>query len=94
MTWYNGERLHSALDYVSPAEYEGALWRSKEQTPRPALTKITGSLRNSGQLRVCGRGVRAGPSGQPGPLSEASGRIRTDATMTWRRPVGEEGSCA
>ncbi|MEU0378816.1 IS3 family transposase [Streptomyces cyaneofuscatus] len=36
ITWYNGERLHSALDYVSPAEYEGALWRSKEQTPRPA----------------------------------------------------------
>ncbi|MET8940324.1 integrase core domain-containing protein [Streptomyces rubiginosohelvolus] len=20
ITWYNGERLHSALDYVSPAE--------------------------------------------------------------------------
>ncbi|MFC9177875.1 IS3 family transposase [Streptomyces sp. CS065A] len=36
ITWYNGERLHSALDYVSPAEYEGALRRSKEQTPRPA----------------------------------------------------------
>ncbi|WP_334662737.1 IS3 family transposase [Streptomyces cyaneofuscatus] len=36
ITWYNGERLHSALDYVSPTEYEGALWRSKEQTPRPA----------------------------------------------------------
>ncbi|MGC4930948.1 hypothetical protein [Streptomyces sp. DT117] len=36
MTWYNGERLHSALEYVSPAEYEGALRRSKEQTPHSA----------------------------------------------------------
>ncbi|MFE9381212.1 hypothetical protein [Streptomyces sp. NPDC006855] len=36
MTWYNGERLHSALEYVSPAEYGGALRRSKEQIPRPA----------------------------------------------------------
>ncbi|MDA4888383.1 hypothetical protein PFZ55_15950 [Streptomyces sp. MS2A] len=36
MTWYNEERLHSALDYVPPAEYEEAFWRSQEQTPQSA----------------------------------------------------------
>ncbi|MFJ7063624.1 IS3 family transposase [Streptomyces microflavus] len=36
ITWYNEERLHSALDYVPPAEYEGAFWRSQEQTPQSA----------------------------------------------------------
>ncbi|MFE0201170.1 hypothetical protein ACFW0I_36280 [[Kitasatospora] papulosa] len=35
-TWYNEERLHSALDYVPPAEYEQAFWRSQEQTPQSA----------------------------------------------------------
>ncbi|GGT67666.1 putative transposase for insertion sequence element IS986/IS6110 [Streptomyces purpureus] len=36
ITWYNEERLHSALDYVPPAEYEEAFWRSQEQTPLSA----------------------------------------------------------
>ncbi|WP_079102944.1 integrase core domain-containing protein [Streptomyces sp. TP-A0356] len=27
VTWYNEERLHSALDYVPPAEYERDWWR-------------------------------------------------------------------
>ncbi|WP_405696664.1 DDE-type integrase/transposase/recombinase [Streptomyces sp. NBC_01185] len=36
ITWYNEECLHSAPDYVPPAEYEGAFWRSKEQTPQSA----------------------------------------------------------
>ncbi|MGW1290103.1 hypothetical protein ACWD4N_42460 [Streptomyces sp. NPDC002586] len=36
MTWYNEERLHSALAYVPPAEYEEAFWRSQEQTPQSA----------------------------------------------------------
>nr|WP_236245665.1 IS3 family transposase [Streptomyces sp. CC210A] len=36
ITWYNEERLHSALDYVLPAEYEEAFWRSQEQTPQSA----------------------------------------------------------
>ncbi|XQE84993.1 IS3 family transposase [Streptomyces microflavus] len=36
ITWYNEERLHSALDYVPPAEYEEAFWRSHEQTPQSA----------------------------------------------------------
>ncbi|MFE1047605.1 integrase core domain-containing protein [Streptomyces olivaceus] len=36
ITWYNEERLHSALDYVPPAEYEEALWRSQEQTSQSA----------------------------------------------------------
>ncbi|MER8003441.1 IS3 family transposase [Streptomyces sp. NPDC095613] len=33
-TWYNEERLHSALDYVPPAEYEQAFRRSQEQAPQ------------------------------------------------------------
>ncbi|MEU9932712.1 IS3 family transposase [Streptomyces anulatus] len=36
ITWYNEERLHSALDYVPPAEYEEAFWRSHEQIPKSA----------------------------------------------------------
>ncbi|MER5686212.1 integrase core domain-containing protein, partial [Streptomyces sp. NPDC002205] len=36
ITWYNEERLHSALDYVPPAEYEHDFWRSQEQVPQPA----------------------------------------------------------
>jgi putative transposase len=36
VTWYNEERLHSALDYVPPAEYEEAFWRSQEHTPQSA----------------------------------------------------------
>ncbi|MFJ6635916.1 integrase core domain-containing protein [Streptomyces sp. NPDC091376] len=36
VTWHNEERLHSALDYVPPAEYEEAFWRSQEQTPQSA----------------------------------------------------------
>ncbi|WP_107069852.1 IS3 family transposase [Streptomyces sp. CNQ431] len=36
ITWYNEERLHSAFDYVPPAEYEEAFWRSQEQTPQSA----------------------------------------------------------
>jgi putative transposase len=30
VAWYNEERLHSALDYVPPAEYERDYWRSQE----------------------------------------------------------------
>ncbi|WP_327328993.1 integrase core domain-containing protein [Streptomyces sp. NBC_01208] len=36
ITWYNDECPHSALDYVPPAEYEGAFWRGNEQTPQSA----------------------------------------------------------
>ncbi|MDN3028106.1 IS3 family transposase [Streptomyces sp. S.PB5] len=36
VTWYNEERLHSALDYVPPAEYERDFWRSQEHTPQSA----------------------------------------------------------
>ncbi|MET7520662.1 integrase core domain-containing protein [Streptomyces sp. NPDC005373] len=36
VTWYNEERLHSALDYVPPAEYERDFWQSQEQTPQSA----------------------------------------------------------
>lgn len=36
ITWYNEERLHSALDYVSAAEYEEAFWQSQEETPQSA----------------------------------------------------------
>ncbi|MFD8766616.1 transposase [Streptomyces mirabilis] len=36
VTWYNEERLHSALDYVPPAEYERDFWHRQEQTPQSA----------------------------------------------------------
>ncbi|WP_443053040.1 IS3 family transposase [Streptomyces sp. FXJ1.172] len=36
VTWYNEERLHSALDYVPPAEYERDWWRQQEVTQQPA----------------------------------------------------------
>ncbi|MEU6510914.1 integrase core domain-containing protein [Streptomyces sp. NPDC046942] len=36
VTWYNEERLHSALDYVPPAEYERDWWRQQEATQQPA----------------------------------------------------------
>jgi transposase InsO family protein len=36
ITWYNEERLRSALDHVPPAEYEEAFWRSREQVPQSA----------------------------------------------------------
>jgi transposase InsO family protein len=36
VTWYNEERLHSALDYVPPAEYEQVYWRSLEAEPLTA----------------------------------------------------------
>ncbi|MFF8983092.1 integrase core domain-containing protein [Streptomyces globisporus] len=95
ITWYNGERLHSALDYVPPAEYEGACRRSKEQIPQSAWTKTTGLYETRGSSG-CAAGVSGRElTGHVGLLSVASGRIRfTDATTTWRRPVGEEDSGA
>ncbi|GLW51982.1 putative transposase for insertion sequence element IS986/IS6110 [Streptomyces sp. NBRC 14336] len=36
VTWYNEERLHSALGYVPPAEYERDYWRRLEQPPQSA----------------------------------------------------------
>ncbi|MDQ1046282.1 putative transposase [Streptomyces sp. V4I2] len=36
ITWYNEERLHSALDYVPPAEYERDFWQSQERVPQSA----------------------------------------------------------
>ncbi|GGW79580.1 IS3 family transposase [Streptomyces griseoloalbus] len=36
VTWYNEERLHSALDYVPPAEYERDWWRQQQATPQSA----------------------------------------------------------
>ncbi|MFJ4548901.1 IS3 family transposase [Streptomyces sp. NPDC088817] len=36
VTWYNEERLHSALGYVPPAEYERDWWRQREASPRSA----------------------------------------------------------
>ncbi|MEU5344710.1 integrase core domain-containing protein [Streptomyces sp. NPDC020766] len=36
VTWYNEEGLHSALDYVPPAEYERGFWRSQEPAPQSA----------------------------------------------------------
>ncbi|MGW7369452.1 IS3 family transposase [Streptomyces sp. NPDC054841] len=44
--WYNTERLHSALDYVPPEEFEAAYYRSlailerRLKTRKPAATKL------------------------------------------------------
>ncbi|MFE0703764.1 integrase core domain-containing protein [Streptomyces sp. NPDC058872] len=59
ITRYNEERLHSALDYVPPAEYGQAFWRIQEQTPQSVQTKITGSLGSSGQLSRAGDPIHA-----------------------------------
>jgi putative transposase len=36
VTWYNSERLHSALDYVPPDEYEQAYWRRQDEALQTA----------------------------------------------------------
>ncbi|MBB1251914.1 transposase [Streptomyces sp. OF3] len=36
VTWHNEERLHSALDYVPPAEYEHDWWRQQKATQQSA----------------------------------------------------------
>ncbi|MGP3991930.1 integrase core domain-containing protein [Streptomyces sp. 3N207] len=43
VTWYNEERLHSALDCAPPAEYEQDYWRNLEEEPLTART-MTGGL--------------------------------------------------
>ncbi|WP_372447179.1 integrase core domain-containing protein [Streptomyces flavofungini] len=35
VTWYDEERLHSALDYVPPAEYEHDFWRARSKPRSP-----------------------------------------------------------
>jgi putative transposase len=36
VAWYNSERLHSALDYLPPDEYEQAYWARLKQIPQTA----------------------------------------------------------
>ncbi|MFD4787723.1 integrase core domain-containing protein [Streptomyces sp. NPDC058459] len=36
VTWYNEERLHSALGYVPPVECERDFWQSQERIPQSA----------------------------------------------------------
>jgi transposase InsO family protein len=36
VAWYNSERLHSALGYLPPDEYEQAYWAQPEEAPRTA----------------------------------------------------------
>ena len=36
VTWYNDERLHSALHYMPPVEYEQRHWADQEQATQSA----------------------------------------------------------
>ncbi|GAB2776593.1 hypothetical protein GCM10027073_06520 [Streptomyces chlorus] len=42
VTWYDEERLHRALDYVPPAEYERGFRRSLEEEPQTARNMPVG----------------------------------------------------
>ncbi|MFH9355556.1 integrase core domain-containing protein [Kitasatospora sp. NPDC017646] len=42
VAWYNSERLHSALGYIPPDEYEQAYWASLEPVPQTAWSHDRG----------------------------------------------------
>ncbi|MFI7136805.1 integrase core domain-containing protein [Streptomyces massasporeus] len=60
--WYNTERLHSALDYLPPEEFEAAYYRSTT-TPNAVWNTQDRPLRNPRQLSH-GRTRCAGPPGR------------------------------
>ncbi|MFH8483838.1 IS3 family transposase [Streptomyces sp. NPDC018055] len=63
ITWYNGERLHSALHYVSPAEYEGPSGEARSRPrgpPEPRSPDLYETRGSSGRAAgVSGQGRRA-----------------------------------
>ncbi|GAU71513.1 hypothetical protein SSP35_43_00170 [Streptomyces sp. NBRC 110611] len=36
VTWHNEERLHSAFDYIPPAEHEHDFWHGQKRVPQSA----------------------------------------------------------
>ncbi|CAM5326796.1 hypothetical protein SCHAM137S_02085 [Streptomyces chartreusis] len=82
VTWYNEERLHSALDYVPPAEYERDWWRQQEATPQSTqLGTVRGlyETRDSSVLSCSPAGVL--------PCRRSSGPGR------WRKQGRAEARC-
>lgn len=58
VTWFNEERLHSALDHVPPAECEGDFWRSRQQALSVAAGTVP-SLRPEESLPCAERAVNS-----------------------------------
>lgn len=79
--WYNTERLHSALDYLPPEEFEAAYYRSLATPNAPETHKIGRyETRGSSVLRIseftaqvgdCSR-VSSPPCEPSGPPSRAN----------------------
>jgi hypothetical protein len=45
VAWYYGERLHSALGYVTPDEYEHTYWDNRRKPHRPLDHTIADSTK-------------------------------------------------
>ena len=54
--WYNNRRLHSTLDYHSPAEYEQAHYATLNQKPAPCMQRRAaprmGAAENPGRFNL------------------------------------------
>ncbi|MER5209508.1 integrase core domain-containing protein [Streptomyces sp. NPDC002838] len=70
VTWYNEERLHSALDHAPPAEPERDWWRQQE-APEVRLKQDQRTLRDSGRL------------GSEHRCAELRGRAMSAVNLAW-----------
>lgn len=89
ITWYNGERRHSSLDYVSPVAYERHLIAHPARaayTPRRLLgvSSTTGSARGRHARQIS----RVSPARNPGRFTSSAAcrrylsRLRTAGWRT------------